>query len=233
MLQICLIHSVLYQGGYSHNDLHTDNIMVNPTDQSHFKFANANIPFFGLKLTSIDYGNVLHSKFKIEEPWAKFFVYDRKKFLFDETFESIMIIVSNKDKYVYQCDKKKPIQSSESGGFDDTVQKILVNHTDFFLKYMNKYLHNYKGGADILDVIIKNKSKPFSQFLDGQNGAYDAMHVIDRIVYAFTVLHPKLYAKYFGWCSYHRSILPVKDVLNILELTTTKKLINYCLKKLK
>lgn len=129
ILQICLIHSVLYKGGYSHGDLHMNNIMVSPTSQSHFEFMNTKVSFFGLKIISIDYGEVRHAKFKNKiDPWAQLFLTNRKKFLFDETFGSISIIVQNFDKYIYNCDKKKMKMPYYEGGpdpFDATIQNIL------------------------------------------------------------------------------------------------------------
>jgi len=65
ILQICNIMLILYKGGYSHNDLHTGNIMLNFTEEKTFTFLNKRIPFNGLHITAIDYGEVLHKKFGI------------------------------------------------------------------------------------------------------------------------------------------------------------------------
>lgn len=69
------------------------------------------------------------------------------------------------------------------------------------------------------------------KFVEKKNGEYEAMQILTRIIIAFSILHPKLYAKYFGWCSYHPCALPINDVLTMLTFSTMKELINFCLKK--
>lgn len=87
MLQICKIIYILYEAGYSHNDLHTKNIMINKTDKEYFNFMNEKIPFYGYQLSAIDFGKVLHNKFGIEYSGnIELFTIDREYFLFREMF---------------------------------------------------------------------------------------------------------------------------------------------------
>ena len=55
---------ILYEGCYSHNDLHTGIIMLNLTEEKTFTFLNKKIPFYGLHISEINYGEVLYKKFK-------------------------------------------------------------------------------------------------------------------------------------------------------------------------
>jgi serine/threonine protein kinase len=66
MLQICKIIYLLYQGGYSHNDLHFNNLMIKKTSKKYFTFMNKNIPYCGYQISAIDFGKVLHKKFNIK-----------------------------------------------------------------------------------------------------------------------------------------------------------------------
>ena len=75
---------ILYDGGYSHSDLHPGNIMINETSKKYFNFMDKKIPFNGYQLTAIDYGEVLHKKFGKNQ--TKRFLEDREKYMFNEIF---------------------------------------------------------------------------------------------------------------------------------------------------
>jgi serine/threonine protein kinase len=107
ILQISNIMLILYEGGYSHNDLHTENIMLNFTEEKTFTFLNKRIPFYGLHISVIDYGEVLHKKFKINYKYQKIFLENRKEFFFEELYTIIMVVIMNLDKYINDCKKIK------------------------------------------------------------------------------------------------------------------------------
>jgi hypothetical protein len=56
---------------------------------------------------------------------------------------------------------------------------------------------------------------------------------MNRITTEFQILHPKLYSKYFGWCSYHKCNLPKEDILDIMLMTNVDELFNFLIKKIK
>jgi serine/threonine protein kinase len=58
-LQLAKIVLLLYKGGYSHNDLHPGNIMINKTNIKYFSFNGKKIPTYGIQLQVIDYDGIL------------------------------------------------------------------------------------------------------------------------------------------------------------------------------
>ena len=96
MLQICKIMYVLYEGGYSDNDLHLDNIMITPTKKKTFNLMNRRIPYNGYQISAIDYGNILHKKYNINYKEEKEFLINREGWMFNEMFYSNFIFINNK-----------------------------------------------------------------------------------------------------------------------------------------
>ena len=46
--------------------------------------------------------------------------------------------------------------------------------------------------------------------------------VLQKLLYKFHAEHPKLYSKYYGWCSYHKINLPKDIYLKFLDSNTFK-----------
>jgi hypothetical protein len=57
--------------------------MINSTELKNFTFLNTKIPYNGLHICAIDYGEVLHKKFKINyKDYSKPFLENRKEYFF-------------------------------------------------------------------------------------------------------------------------------------------------------
>lgn len=65
--QICCICYLLKNAGYSHNDFHNDNIGVLNTTDKFITLLNKKVKSFGIHIFAIDYGNVLHSKYNLND----------------------------------------------------------------------------------------------------------------------------------------------------------------------
>jgi hypothetical protein len=244
LLQICNIALILYEGGYSHNDLNTANIILNFTKKKTFKFLNKRIPFHGLQICAIDYGNVLHKKFGLNSNSYKdiyfkdknFFLKNRKNFLFDEIYTSISYIIKNVDKYTIYCirTKQKLPWEYNFNSYHNGIKLIINKQFDFFTKAKNKYIILYPKSKKLLYEIEKNINKlSINKIIKDKNNVYYFWKVIIRIVDEFRVLYPKLHSEYFNWCSYHICDLPEKDILDILLLTDVDELFNYLINKIK
>ena len=58
LLQVCKIILLLSDMKYSHNDLHSGNIMIHQTTDKTFEIMGHQIPYHGLQLVAIDYGSI-------------------------------------------------------------------------------------------------------------------------------------------------------------------------------
>ena len=226
-LQLCKIMLILYKGGYSHNDLHMDNVMITKTSEKYFTINGKKVPYYGYQLVSIDYGEVLHKKHgKFKEDYKEF-LKDRKRFLFTEIVWSTFLIFSKFDKYMYQCKKKKMKMPWEKEPlFQNNFRKILINHPKFWKESKNQYLDMFPSVRNKFNRLEKKLlKKPKKDIFKFKN--YYMREIINRINYKFQTLYPILYTKYFLWCSVNKPVLPTKNMLDLLEIKTTDKFIEY------
>jgi serine/threonine protein kinase len=233
ILQLCNIMLILYEGGYSHNDLNTTNIMLNFTEEKTFKFLNKRIPFNGLQISVIDYGKVLHKKFEMN--FLKKFLEDRKSFFFEELYSTMYYIITNYDKYVNDCIKMNQDLPwvKDFYYFENGIKKIINEQHDFFTETKNKYVKIYPKSTVLINTVEENINKStIKKIIKNQNDKTYFWKVIDRIVYELRLLHPKLHSEYFKWCSYHKCNLPKQDILDIMLLTNVDELFNYLINKI-
>ena len=105
-MQICKIILILYNGGYSHGDLHLENIIINNTNKKYFDFMDKKIPFNGYQINVIDYGLSLHKKYgKYYKKTIK--GCDITNYMFNEMFVATYKIINNDAKYINDCIKLK------------------------------------------------------------------------------------------------------------------------------
>jgi hypothetical protein len=236
ILQICNIMLILYNGGYSHNDLHTGNIMLNLTDEKTFTFLNKKIPFYGLHISAIDYGYVLHKKFEINYKDNKYlFLENRKAFFFEELYNNIILVIINFDKYINDCKKMKQKLPWENNiDTHGNGIKIIINEQhEFFTTTKNKYIELYPKSKELMYLVEKNINKsPIYKIVKNKEDRQYFSKVMAKIVLEFRILHPKLHSEYFKWCSYHKCNLPKQDILDIMLLTSVGELFNYLIEKI-
>ena len=224
-LQICKIILILYDGGYSHGDLHPGNIMITKTDKKYFNIMGKKVPTFGYILSAIDYGMVMHRKFKNKTD--KQFLNNRKQWCFTEMYNSTMQILSNDSILIKDCQKNNKKLPWEKKGniYDIATNKMLSKHPDFFTMVRHKYVNMFPNGEKLLDTVVKsahlNKSI-FEMVADKKNGM-DFWNIINRIVTEFSLFFPVQYTKYWGWCSYYDSIIPINMMQELLLINSYDK----------
>ena len=217
MLQICKIIYVLYEGGYSHNDLHLDNIMITPTKKKTFNLMNRRIPYNGYQISAIDYGNILHKKYNINYKEEKEFLINREGWMFNEMFYSNFIFINNTNKYINDCVKlykKIPTLDVHYEG----IQNIKNNYPDFYKSTKDKYTKIFPNSKQSLNKTIEEIKtiKYLTAFFLNKNNEDDSKHILFRIIFEFQLLFPDEYSKYFKFCSSYNNLLPVNVVKEIL-----------------
>jgi serine/threonine protein kinase len=213
-LQICKIIYILYLGGYSHTDLHLNNILINKTNLDNFNLFNKDISYQGYQLTAIDYGNTITIKnFFISKKYDIFFN-NREYWMFNEIFKSTSRIIFGVN--LNNIIKKK------------IIRLIIKNHKDFFNKIKNKYIKIFPKGKKILEFFIIN--------IDSieDNIFYKEMYleeIIDRIIIEFKISYSKLYLEYTDMAQNFENILPNKILYEILLINNYEDFINYFINK--
>lgn len=66
MAQITYTIHLMKVNGYTHNDLYSQNIGVIETNKKYLTLLDNNIPLLGYQYLAIDYGMVLHNKYKMD-----------------------------------------------------------------------------------------------------------------------------------------------------------------------
>ena len=237
IFQIIHIHLILYKGGYSHNDLHPKNIMIKKTTDKYFMFNNKKIPYYGYQLVAIDYGLVLHKKFKLklnEDSYEYLWKKDKEKWLFKEIFWSIIKLIYNEPKYRYNCDKKKikyPFRRKNKYSPTTKVLKnMLKHHMDFWIESKKEFINSKIIEKDILKLESKIKidnGKNVRNILKNNINKDEIFFILGKIKLKFDALYPKLFSKYNGWCSYHKINIPTDDMIKILHCKNHKELIKF------
>jgi serine/threonine protein kinase len=235
MIQICNITNILYKGGYSHNDLHPANIMINKTKIKYFLFNDKKIPTFGYLLTAIDYGKVLHKKFEQKDRNYIFLNY-KDFYFYKETLESILYIINNQSKIIFDC---KQQNKNILYNINYTVFfNILKNYPDFYLMIKNKYITQYDNCEKIFDCIMNkiNTGKSVHEIIMDEikknnkcfkfENVFFAKFILFKIGMEFALFFPKKISEYCGWCSSYDMLLPKEDVQQILLPSNYNDLVN-------
>ena len=233
LLQLCKIILILYNGGYSHSDLHLDNIIINNTKNKYFDFMDKKIPFNGYKINVIDYGFSLHEKYgKYYKKIIKMNGGNIEKYMFNEMFVATYKIINNNIKYINDCTKLKKKLPSEHKDYklDSLFKQIISKHKNFYKTTKDKYLQIYPNANKILkyyeNSLSINTDKEIYELYNKKH-YMDFLQLINRIQYEFHLLYPKLYAKYEKWCSYYEHLLPNDVVLKLLNINNYKEYVDY------
>lgn len=218
--QICKIIYTLYLGGYSHNDLHPGNIMVNKTDRRYFDFMDNKIPYHGLQISAIDFGEVLHKKFGIKytRESAEFLV-DREMYMFHEMFYACINVINNTARLMNDCVKQNKKMAWENiDKWSKGRLKIIKNHREFVNVSKYKYIDIFPKSKRFFDYMDKriDSAKYIEDIPKKHKDSSQFWHVINRVLMEFSVFFPEKYSKYVGWCSWYDCPLPKEDVQKIL-----------------
>ncbi len=230
LLQLCKIILILYNGGYSHGDLHFENIIINHTNNKYFDFMDKKIPFNGYQISVIDYGFSLHEKYgKYYNKIMKINGANAIKYMFNEMFAATYKIINNYTLYINDCKnaKKKLPWERKDYKLDYLIQKIMLKHQEFYINTKDKYLKLYPNTEKLLKYFENNIDTKEVYELHYKKHYSDFLHVINRIEYEFHLLYPKLYKKYGKWCSSYEHLLPKDVVLNLLIISNHKEYVDY------
>jgi hypothetical protein len=231
ILQICNIVTILHRGKYSHDDLHFDNIMIHKTKDKFFNFNDKNIPTFGYQLVLIDYGFVRHNKFKKNKHSIKF-KNNKNEWLYEHIFYNVIGLCNNLEKYIYNCKikKEKNPWKKNSNYLQNFYYQIFKNNNDFWTITKKKYIKLFPQSRKYFKLFEENPKKDLYSLFKRSNIAWNTFA---RLRYEFQCIYPKLYSKYYGWCSYHKLTIDNNDFLKILSFKNLNELINLCQNKLK
>ena len=230
LLQICKIILILYNGGYSHGDLHLENIIINNTNKKYFDFMDKKIPFNGYQINVIDYGLSLHKKYgKYYNKIIKMNGGNIEKYIFNEMFVATYKIINNDAKYINDCTKfkKKLPWERKDYKLNYLFKQIISKHKNFYKITKDKYLQIYPNTDKILKYYEDNIDTKEIYELYNKKHYMDFLQLINRIQYEFHLLYPKLYAKYNKWCSYYEHLLPNDIVLKLLNINNHKEYVDY------
>lgn len=233
LLQIAKMIWLLYKGGYIHNDLHAENIMVSPTSQKTFTLFGKKIPYFGIQLSAIDYGMVMNNNFKTYSGIRRHL--GKSIYLMTELFYNCLfkLHVINYEKLIVDCEKqKKMLPWFKDGNFEEKgIKKIFKNYPNFIEKYLENYLMVFPKARKLMNKIkpqiTNNKDLSYA---GNENDLYFKF-VLERLDMRFALEHPKEWKEIMGWCSEPKFILPKKDVIKLMEQNTPIKFINFLLSK--
>ena len=220
-LQLINIILILHRGGYSHNDLHPKNVMITKTDKKYFDL-NGKVPYNGIQLSAIDYGEVLSKKFKINyKGWQKDYLRDPEKWLFDEIYYCLLHALSGFENLIENCNP--PPWETNPNCYSDGVKLIMRNHGAFFIESSDKYLKLLPKCKKYIDRIYnkRNTNKTIMQMIRNRSG----WNVIHRVVDEFSIIYPKLYKKYFSWKTCRKWVIP--NSLEFLQLITIDEIIQF------
>ena len=233
LLQIIHIIMLLYYGGYSHNDLYGNNIMITKTNKPYFIMNGTKIKYCGIQLSAVDYGTVLHNKYNLKVSYLQVFFINREQWLFMELFRSLMHIISNSDYSVNYCRNKNIAVPWEINNnfYYNGIKLVFENHIDFCNTEIKKYIELFPEGTKELAYFLKfYNTKNIKPIIEKANNYY-LKFILNRLIFEFDIKHPRLYKQYFGWCCETRWILPKAKCLDILLLNNTHDLINYFISK--
>jgi hypothetical protein len=234
-LQLCNIIYILYLGGYSHNDFHLKNLMIQKTSNRSFKLMNYDIPFLGYQISAIDYDRVIHKKFN-KKNINQDFLYNREQYMFREIFNSTILIFDSMYKLVDDNFVNK-IKTYEKNFNQTAFKKIINENPEFYTTVKSKYSKSFPQGKQFFNI-VENTLDNDKLFFDKIKTEYQ-WDIYNRIVKEFLYLHPE---KYFNYYKLNNNVINISDykmgldtetLLDILNINNYKNYIKYFAEKIK
>lgn len=251
VLQICNIMFIFDKGGYSHNDLHFENIMVQRTSRHNFNLLNGRkflVPYFNLQLCAIDYGEALHNSFQ-EDYFYKYpnshqamFTRNHPYFLFRELKCRIHNLLFNQIGLIRDCEKRKlPLPyMSNPNIFRDGMLLITRNYFEFFKESARRYIDVVPQVRQFVEDLQGQQSSNVWNWFQTQivpnNTEYNiyCYHLLELVQTEFGIMYPVDFMHYFGWHSDPNSFLlfPKELCLQFLQVRSIKECVNFFIKLL-
>jgi serine/threonine protein kinase len=226
-LQYCKIVLLLKESGYYHGDLHTQNVMINTTQKENFTLNKCSIPYFGLQISAVDYGSVMHKKYKMKLKWFKRNFYTHyDDFVFYQACLDLMDIMCK-----YLTKTPDPKYGKKIGS---ATLNILRKYTDFYASKAEKYLRIWPGAKDVIDDILKNKDESddfLYNMIDGKHYCNIYFHIINsRIFWEFGLMYPEKTAAYAGYKIVY--LIPESDILLFMSCANLDEIIDLFMGKI-
>jgi len=234
LLQLIKIILLLYEDGYYHNDLHFNNIMIQKTDVKYFILQGRRKKYNGYQLSLIDYGRVLHKKYKNISDSSfqqdlNDYKKDSEKYIFEDIYYTILNLSVNMLKYFKMLTSTTLYNSTEYTKKKNAkiLKKIYKNHDTFWIEATQEYIELYPENKLFFEKI-------FNSNIDKILTNYDARiwSILTRIYYKFIVCHPKLFSRYSRLNTYSLVKIDNEHIYNLLKITNYADLINYILENL-
>lgn len=211
ILQILNILIILYDGGYSHDDLHIGiKLIYLPLKKYHSKDS------------AIDYEQVTHAKYGIKGVQV-----NRKKLLISEFFGLMMFIVYNSDK----INKKKMPWEYKINGFENGFYSV-VKDEDYFNEMKNKYLKFFPKIRLGLEKIEKNignidlSCTQLESFIP-KKFRHDYRQFTDHVFYDSIISEPELYLKKYKIHAYFAPLLNSNNIYELLQIDDINKYFDF------
>lgn len=165
-IQVIYIIYLMDKEGYFHRDFHPKNIGIIKTDDKYIKILDKNIKTHGYILQAIDFGLVIHKKYKLDKHEKMFIKYDNDLY---HTFYKIIFKIMLKNL----IDKYPEVNINQIVSISKDDNKILDEYIKHFKKDKNKWCEsNYIYFQELLykilffdkfqdQLMIKNKVKLF------------------------------------------------------------------------
>lgn len=227
ILQLCHIQLILFKNGYSHGDLHLDNIMINKTNKKYFKLLNKKIYFNGLQISIIDYGSVFHKKFNNikKNSSVLFFLTKPVQYMYAEIYKIIIKLL----KLPVYIDGITVIK---------LIKKIIKYHPVFFNEYKNNNENLFLQYESIFSTIQNSKKNEIfknillnNQVINEQN-KQEFIFFVYKLIDQFCILYPKLFNKYVNLNLDYICPIPINDAYSLLKINSIENLINFCILKI-
>lgn len=172
LIQIYYIIYILGKNGYTHNDFHINNIGVIKTKNKYIKIFNNNIPTYGINIKLLDYGRVLHKKYKlIIDPFIN--IHEKKILNFNKILDIRSTIYFLFERPIYKHVSKNFwikhnddinifLNSQELILVDKFVNNIYDKFLLFTLLYPKKYQIKY---LKVKKIIYNNIRLPIEDLI--------------------------------------------------------------------
>lgn len=232
IIQLCYIGNLMKSKGYTHNDLHSGNITIQESENPIITYKNKDyiIPV-KLQISAIDYGEVIHknyndSKSFNEQPNVEYYM---------DVFYICWFIIIKQDKHIYDCQKKnKKLPWEKEEYFLYPVLNEFIKDIKLWNKIKDITTTKYPESVKYIEYFEKNNNiDKFIKVRKDRKKHYIAEWALFDMTEYFGIYHPEKFGKVFGWCSYHKSYLSKKEMLEIFSYKNTDELMGHCLKKLR
>lgn len=143
LIQISYNIYIMNKNGYTHNDLHIHNIRVSNTKIKYIKIFNYQVPTFNYLIKFIDYGMVLHKKYKLHK---------------DNIVNINEFIIH---KYSMKNEIKRILDIVVKMPFYDTLPENFFSRFNFE-NLINKFLNS--SDLILVDNLVKDKNDKFKLY---------------------------------------------------------------------